>query len=340
MSWEIKTPEQILEITGGRGVTGPLEGAHTTDDWNLTDACARSLIRRERFDLLDIALLHIAEMEKSSRGWGRTTIQAVTEMRDYLYSRGKTGRSPYDGRAPAKPGKGRGNGVAMKMSPFVLWAVCSNIDLFEKPDPDRPFHLPDLMDQLLLLGRMTHPDLQASIAACGLAIFLGSVMLEHPSVMTGSMQERASWLLAQTIDQVSFMSNEDGFKSQLQKLLDFDLLFGHISLLRQEIGTSPDALESVPFSLAVFLRHPEDFRLGILEAVNAGGDTDTIASMVGALIGANVGSEGIPPEWKKSSMGEGISESALIMNVPRRHLDKLVRGIMSVNDRTSEYRSI
>ena len=36
---------------------------------------------------------------------------------------------------------------------------------------------------------------------------------------------------------------------------------------------------------------------GILEAVNAGGDTDTIAAMVGAMIGCNVGLEGIPEEW-------------------------------------------
>ena len=34
-----------------------------------------------------------------------------------------------------------------------------------------------------------------------------------------------------------------------------------------------------------------------MEAVNAGGDTDSIASMTGALIGFNVGIQGIPKEW-------------------------------------------
>jgi ADP-ribosylglycohydrolase len=327
MPWEMKSAEQILKLTNGEGVTGRVEKAHTTDDWNLTDACAKSLIRRGRFDLLDLALAHVSAMERSRDGWGKTTVRAVSKMRDYFHTRGTHGWSPYDIRSSIELGKGRGNGVAMKVSPFVLWAICSNTALFEGPNPNRLFHLPDLMDQLLLLGCMTHPDPQASIAACGLATFLESVVLEHPSVMTGNIQERASWLLAQTINRTELIScgphSDDRFGFRLQKLLDFDLLFGDISHLCQKIGTSSDALESVPFSLAIFLRHPNDFRTGVLEAVNAGGDTDTTASMTGALIGANVGSENIPAEWKES--------------FPHRKISNLVQGMMDVNSRTSKY---
>jgi ADP-ribosylglycohydrolase len=49
--------------------------------------------------------------------------------------------------------------------------------------------------------------------------------------------------------------------------------------------------------MAVFLRHPRNFRAAVLEAVNAGGDTDSTASMVGALVGANCGLDVIPAEW-------------------------------------------
>ena len=318
MLWETMSPEDIREACVEGAVTGPSTGSRVTDDWNLTEACARSLIRRGKFDLLDLALSHVEEMKKSSDGWGRTTVRAVSEMRDYFSSFGMNGWSPYDARPPAEPGRGRGNGVAMKASPFVLWAACSNQVLAERPDPDRPFHLPDLMDQLLLLGRMTHPDPQASVAACGFTTFLGSVLLEHPSAVSGSVQERASWLLAQALNQVELIDvgpvSEDGFGTRLRKLLDFDLLFGDASRLRQEIGTSSDALESVPFALAVFLRHPEDFRAGVLEAVNAGGDTDTTASMTGALIGAGAGPEGIPAEWREF--------------LPHSHIVGLVRGMV------------
>jgi ADP-ribosylglycohydrolase len=67
--------------------------------------------------------------------------------------------------------------------------------------------------------------------------------------------------------------------------------------LIKRVGTSCFALESIPFSIAIFLRNLTDFRAGILEAVNCGGDTDSNASMVGAMIGANVGLKGIPKEW-------------------------------------------
>lgn len=174
---------------------------------------------------------------------------------------------------------------------------------------------------------MTHPDPQASIAACAFAIFLGSIVLEHPSAVSGSPRERASWLLAATVNQVELIvdgSCPDRFVNRLRKLLDFDLLFGDASRLRQEIGTGSDALESVPFSLAVFLRHPDDFRSGVLEAVNAGGDTDTTGSMVGALIGANVGPEGIPAEWRE--------------HLPHGRMEELARGLrcLRVSDRLSE----
>src|SRR4029077_14405402 len=39
------------------------------------------------------------------------------------------------------------------------------------------------------------------------------------------------------------------------------------------------------------------FRGALLETVRLGGDTDTIAAIVGALVGARVGKEGIPTEW-------------------------------------------
>jgi ADP-ribosylglycohydrolase len=63
------------------------------------------------------------------------------------------------------------------------------------------------------------------------------------------------------------------------------------------VGTSSFALESVPFSVATFFRWPTDYATAVCEAIRAGGDTDTTAAMVGAMVGANVGLSGIPQEW-------------------------------------------
>jgi len=65
--------------------------------------------------------------------------------------------------------------------------------------------------------------------------------------------------------------------------------------LQQLLGWS--ASEAVAAAAYVFLRHADDFRAGVLEAANTPGDSDAIASLSGALIGARVGFEGLPEDW-------------------------------------------
>ncbi len=53
---------------------------------------------------------------------------------------------------------------------------------------------------------------------------------------------------------------------------------------------------AVPVALQTWLRQPSDFS-GVLHAIRCGGDTDTVAAIVGRIIGARVGKEGIPQQW-------------------------------------------
>ncbi len=62
-------------------------------------------------------------------------------------------------------------------------------------------------------------------------------------------------------------------------------------------GISGYMFHSVPAALHVWLAHQGDYRGGVTAVVRLGGDTDTVAAMVGAIIGARVGKEGIPTEW-------------------------------------------
>jgi ADP-ribosylglycohydrolase len=54
---------------------------------------------------------------------------------------------------------------------------------------------------------------------------------------------------------------------------------------------------TVPVALYAWLRHPDDFRSAVQSAVRCGGDTDTVAAIAGALVGARVGKAGIPAAW-------------------------------------------
>jgi ADP-ribosylglycohydrolase len=62
-------------------------------------------------------------------------------------------------------------------------------------------------------------------------------------------------------------------------------------------GVSGYINHTVPVALHVWLRHAEDLRGGLVEAVRLGGDTDTLAAVVGALIGIRAGKQGIPAAW-------------------------------------------
>ncbi len=61
-------------------------------------------------------------------------------------------------------------------------------------------------------------------------------------------------------------------------------------------GVSGYSYHTVPVALQAWLRHPNDFS-AVLSAIRCGGDTDTVAAIVGSLIGARVGKDGIPQQW-------------------------------------------
>jgi poly(ADP-ribose) glycohydrolase ARH3 len=77
-----------------------------------------------------------------------------------------------------------------------------------------------------------------------------------------------------------------------------------------QLGHGVAAYEAVPAAVYAFLRHPASFSDALRLAIGLGGDTDTIASMVGALSGAYLGEEAIPKGWRAK-----IEEAQRLRNV-------------------------
>lgn len=69
---------------------------------------------------------------------------------------------------------------------------------------------------------------------------------------------------------------------------------GGVEPASREIGTSGFALHAIPFALFCFLRQRGDPMGSIRCAVEAGGDTDTVAAIAGAWAGALHGDRGLP----------------------------------------------
>jgi ADP-ribosylglycohydrolase len=62
-------------------------------------------------------------------------------------------------------------------------------------------------------------------------------------------------------------------------------------------------LETVPCVLHILARHGADPEEAIIRAVNDTSDNDTIASVVGAAVGALHGAAALPSRWKESLLG-------------------------------------
>ncbi len=93
--------------------------------------------------------------------------------------------------------------------------------------------------------------------------------------------------------------------------LSFELRNNDPEEVFSELGTSYLAIDTVPCAFYCFTGHFEEPENAIIEAVNAGGDTDSIACITGALCGALHGRDYIPERWLKGLENrEYIDETA------------------------------
>ncbi len=67
-------------------------------------------------------------------------------------------------------------------------------------------------------------------------------------------------------------------------------------------GISGYIEHTVPAVIHIWLTHQDNFRLALLETVHAGGDTDTTAAIMGAIMGARVGYDDLPTDWVEGLM--------------------------------------
>lgn len=91
------------------------------------------------------------------------------------------------------------------------------------------------------------------------------------------------------------------------------LAFEHapVPVAAQKLGTSGYVIHTVPFALFCFLRFGETPLVALQEAISAGGDTDSIAAILGGWIGALHGEEGLPEDLTGKLAGGPFGRSHL-----------------------------
>jgi ADP-ribosylglycohydrolase len=268
----------------------------TTDDTQLTVATMQGLINghdaakaEHNFDryMDTIAQAHVEAMQFAIGGWGATTTEAVRRLASGVHwsQSGKT----------REENRGTGNGVPMKNSPLAAWAGSPEACRTGLARGHSPFN-----QRLVVFSAMTH----GSAISAEASVIHGNVMhfllFEQPG--DNALAKDFIKLVA---DIVWAWQNEQGDKHwhtsllepgertlkermlRLARLLSDGVLPSMaIDDLKGEFGGgSCSVYDSLPFSYALFLRNPESFD-SIIEAVNAGGDNDTNAKLVGEMLGA------------------------------------------------------
>ncbi len=295
MPVETMSRSAIVKALGPNGVVGfinPMQtriddtkhmhAGDTTDDWQLTSTVLRSLISSPGWVRDNVIRAHCDTLRTTTFGWGKGSVSSVQQIIDGH----RDGTSP----PPFVPNQGLGNGVMMKIAPLALYHA-----LLLKFD--RTHSLKAFVTQTKELGWITHSDPRAWIAAFA----VGTLIIDRVlcAVDNTKMPDAFIQHVARDVELVErFFVDKTKDRILAQLLREIPQHIESSEQLVEKFGSRFNVLETMPFVIGTYLRHQRDFRAGVLEAVNAGGDTDTNASIVGALIGATVGIEGIPNEWR------------------------------------------
>jgi len=237
-----------------------------TDDTHMTIGVVESLIQSRGFDGEHMAQTFIKNYEAEPwRGYGPGPPRVFRMI--------KSGE-PWDSAAnKIYRGGSFGNGSAMRVAPIGL--LYSN----------NPAKLREIAYKS---SSITHSH-ELGKEGAALQAYAVALALNTPS--------------DEEIDREAFLLKLQNFaQTQLykEKIANTKELLGEQDRARvvAVLGNGIEALNSVPTAIYCFLKQPKSYKDSVIYAISLGGDTDTIASMAGAILGAYLGIEAIPQEWR------------------------------------------
>ena len=298
MAVELMTPDEITKVHGrvkkyfdppkNHKWHGPdMKASMWTDDKHLELIMEQSLIRCRKIDLDDIAQSHVSALKDSFCSWGGSTTKAVQNLKEGIHWT----RSGIPNAA--------GNGISMKAAPLGALLAIRFIEALDKGigfggggGDFRDFQ-DDFRSSMIEIARMTHHSKMAIASGLAQAYAICACMIseDHDFLDNFFEMTREMCIFAENLrfpDDI-----KDRLSEQITRLQDTrDYQRMSVEELAEEYGGKGKArfyvYHSLPLSYAIFLRNPNSIET-LFDAIAAGGDTDTNASMVGALLGARNG---------------------------------------------------
>jgi poly(ADP-ribose) glycohydrolase ARH3 len=239
-----------------------------TDDTDMTLALCESIIQSGEIDPEDIAKQFSLTCDLT-RGYAIGTIKAVLALRAGLPWH-QVGRIVFENGS-------FGNGAAMRVSPVGLFYH---------------HHLDELQEAAMKQATVTHIHPLGQWGAVMQAATIGWAVNQNPK---GSFKKEEvivhlrKVLWRGPIEYMKALNKIEEMVVQGKKLQPREVV--------QSLGNGVEAHLSVPSACYIAITYSPDFCDAIRAAISLGGDTDTIAGMVGAIVGAHVGEKGLPIEW-------------------------------------------
>ena len=239
-----------------------------TDDTDMTLAVAGSIIQSGGVSPEDIAKQFSLTCDLT-RGYAIGTIKAVLALR--------AGMKWYDVARIGFENGSFGNGAAMRVSP---------VGLFYHRD------LEGLRKAAMEQANITHAHPLGQWGAVMQACSVGLAVSQNPKGPFKKEQmvtDLREILWGGPIEYMKSLNRIEKMVVQGKKLQALKIV--------QSFGNGVEAHFSVPSACYIAITYSPDFCDAIRAAISLGGDTDTIAGMVGAIVGAHVGEKGLPVEW-------------------------------------------
>jgi len=248
-------------------LTERLERLTYTDDTHITIGIAQSLIESKGFNGEHIAQTFIRNFEAEPwRGYGPGPPR--------IFKMIKSGE-PWDSAASKIYQDGSfGNGSAMRVAP---------IGLLYSTNPEK------LRGIAYKSSSITHSH-ELGKEGAALQAYAVALALNTPS--EEDIDREAFLLKLETFAQNQLYREK---VASMKELIDEQEDRAKVINI---LGNGIEAPRSVPTAIYCFLKQPKSYKDCVIYAISLGGDTDTIASMAGAISGAYLGVEAIPDKWK------------------------------------------
>ncbi|XP_066995211.2 ADP-ribosylhydrolase ARH3 [Anabrus simplex] len=287
--------QQYFNKLGGSYTANKVPYKPYTDDTAMTKCVASSLIAKGGLDPQDLAKRFVVEyFNDPRRGYGHNVKDVFSKLRAQKFE------DPFGPAREQFDGAGSlGNGAAMRIAPLALFYHQNYEELVEKAKLSAQItHTHKLgVDGTVLQAAAVYQSLQAN----------PKQNLDVKEFSKGLLQKMAA---IEKDEEGLGLDDPHPYQTQLKIIQD--LLAKEDGATDRDVqkllGNSVAAQFSVPTAIFCFLRAQESipdietenpFQRTIQYAISLGGDTDTIASVAGAIAGAFYGSSVINDSFIK-----------------------------------------